>query len=166
LETGADAYITKPFNIQLLELHCRNLLSSKEAMRQKFSQQVYLQPKNVVITSPEEKFLDKLMTVIEQHLDNSDFGVPNLVNEIGMSKTVLYKKVQTFTGLSIADFIKSVRLKKAAMLIQQNKMGIAEVAFAVGFTDRKYFSKEFKKQFGKSPSEFSGQPNFVDESEV
>lgn len=166
LETGADIYITKPFSIQVLELHCRNLLSSKEAMRQKFSQQVYLQPKNVPITSPEEKFLHKLMQIIEEHLDDSEFGIPNMVEQMGMSKTVLYKKVQTFTGLSIGDFIKSVRLKKAAMLIRQNKMGIAEIAFAVGFNDRKYFSKEFKKQFGQSPSEFSVMPQVTNQDQL
>ncbi|KAA8482717.1 signal transduction histidine kinase [Arcticibacter tournemirensis] len=157
LENGADAYITKPFSIQLLELQIHNILEAKEVIRKKYSREVILQPKNIAITSPEEKFLHKLMEIVERNIDNDQFGVQELVEEIGMSKTVLYKKVQSLTDLSVADYIKSVRLQKAAMMLSQNKTGIAEVAFAVGFNDRKYFSKEFRKQYGLSPTEYINQ---------
>ncbi len=157
LENGADAYITKPFSIHILELHIRNILESKEVIRKKYSREIILQPKNITISSPEEKFLQKLMEIVERNIENDQFGVQELVDEIGMSKTVLYKKVQSLTGLSIADFVKSVRLKKAAMMLKQNKTGISEVAFAVGFNDRKYFSKEFRKQYGISPTEYINQ---------
>lgn len=154
LEKGADAYITKPFSIQVLELNIKNILSTKEAGRQKFIRELLLNPQPREETSPDEKFLGKLMAVIEKNLDNSDFEVATIVDEIGMSKTVLYKKVQSLTNLSVADLIKSVRLKRAAVLLAQNQMSIAEIAFAVGFNDRKYFSKEFKKLYNLSPSEY------------
>lgn len=153
LETGADAYITKPFSVKILELNIRNLIQARQAMRQRYSQQLTLMPKNRVIDSPDEKFLNKLMTIVEGNMDNPEFDVIALVKEIGMSQTVLYKKIKALTDLTITDFIKSTRLKQAALLLTQNKLSIAEVAYAVGFNDRKYFSKEFKKQFGKTPSE-------------
>ncbi|TZF82782.1 response regulator [Pedobacter sp. BS3] len=155
LETGADVYITKPFSIKLLELNIRNLIRYREIMRDKFSQQVTLQPKNIVLESPDEKFLEKLMNIIETHMADPEFNVAALVSKIGMSQTVLYRKIKALTGLPITDFIKSVRLKQAAQLLSQHKLNISEVAYAVGFNDRKYFSKEFRKQFGKAPSEFS-----------
>lgn len=153
-DKGADAYITKPFSVQILQLQVRNMLASKDALRLKYSSQLILQPQTFTVESPEEKFLQKLMDIVEKNMENAEFGVADLVDEIGMSKTVLYKKVQALTGVSIGDFIKSIRLKRAAMLLQQNKIGIAEIAYSVGFNDRKYFSKEFKKQYNLSPSEY------------
>ncbi|GGI50729.1 hybrid sensor histidine kinase/response regulator [Mucilaginibacter galii] len=153
-EHGADAYITKPFSLQMLLLQVGNILASKLAIRQKFSREYLMQPQKSNLLSPDEKFLGKLMSLIEKHMDNSEFGVTELIDEIGMSKNVLYKKVQALTNLSVADFIKSIRLQKAAQLLESNKLSIAEVAFAVGFNDRKYFSKEFKKQYNLSPSEY------------
>jgi ligand-binding sensor domain-containing protein/signal transduction histidine kinase/CheY-like chemotaxis protein/AraC-like DNA-binding protein len=153
-EQGADAYITKPFSLQLLQLQVSNILASKQAIRQKFSREFLMQPQQSSMLSADEKFLGKLMSIIEKHMENSEFGVTELIDEIGMSKNVLYKKIQALTNLSVADFMKSIRLRKAVQLLDANKMGIAEVAFAVGFNDRKYFSKEFKKQFSLSPSEY------------
>ena len=156
LATGADAYISKPFNTKILELTIKNLLMAKEIMREKFSQQLILQPSKIALTSnsPEEKFIGKLMAIIESKMDNPEFDVDALVIEIGMSRSVLYKKVQTLTNYSVADLIKEMRLKKAAELLKQPSMSVADVAFSVGFNDRKYFSKEFRKQFEMSPSEF------------
>lgn len=160
-EQGADAYITKPFSLQLLQLQVSNILASKQAIRQKFSREYLLQPQKSTLLSPDEKFLGKLMSIIEKNMDNACFGVTELMDEIGMSKNVLYKKIQALTNLSVADFIKSIRLQKAAQLLDQNKLTIAEVAFAVGFNDRKYFSKEFKKQFDLSPSEYLASRNNI-----
>lgn len=155
LQTGADAYLTKPFSIKLLELNVHNLLSSRELMRRKFSQQLILQPKQVLLNNPDEQFIQKLMHIIEEQMENPEFGVVALGTEIGMSKSVLYKKICALTNLSPADFIKSMRLKKAADLLQQQLLPVSEVAFLVGFNDRKYFSREFKKMYGKSPSEIN-----------
>ena len=116
-----------------------------------------LMPRNIEIEHPEEKFLNKLVQIVEDSMEDSDFNVSILVDKIGMSQTVLYKKIKALTGMTITDFIKSLRLKRAAQLLDQRKLNISEVAYSVGFNDRKYFSKEFKKQFGKSPSEYIGE---------
>ncbi|MCF0072983.1 ATP-binding protein [Dyadobacter sp. CY261] len=155
LQTGADAYIPKPFSIRFLSLNVRNLLASRALMREKYSRQVTLQPQNVVIDSMDEQFLARIVTITEELMDNPEFGVAMLAEKIGMSQSVLYKKLKAVTDLSVNDFLKSIRLKRAAQLLQQQKMTIYEVAYAVGYDDRKYFSKEFKKQFGKTPSEFA-----------
>ncbi|AEV99317.1 two component transcriptional regulator, AraC family [Niastella koreensis GR20-10] len=164
LRTGADAYITKPFLLQVLELQVRNLLALRNIIREKFTRQVTLQPsvQEILIADQqpepraEDLFLQKLVAMVEEHMEDADFGVPVLLKKAGMSQTVLYKKLKALTNLSIADFIKSVRLKKAAELLQQagSDPSIAGVAYRVGFSDRKYFSKEFRKQFGVSPTEY------------
>ncbi|MDA9555565.1 response regulator, partial [Pelobium sp.] len=166
LSIGADAYISKPFSPQLLSLQIKNLLKAQEVMRDKFSKQITLEPTNTIITSPEEKFLYKLMEIIESKMEDPEFGVTDLVDEIGMSKTVLYKKVKALTNYSIADLIKSIRLKKAAQLLAQNKLTISEIAYTVGFNDRKYFSKEFRKQFGKAPSAYLVNDDNLNPSEL
>ncbi|PSL34047.1 two component regulator with propeller domain [Dyadobacter jiangsuensis] len=155
LKTGADAYIPKPFSIQLLELNVRNLLASRKLMQQKYSRQITLQPQNVVIESLDEQFLSRIVAITEELMDNPDFGVAMLTEKIGMSQSVLYKKLKAVTDLSVNDFLKSIRLKRAAQLLRQQKMTIYEVAYAVGYDDRKYFSREFKKQFGKTPTEYA-----------
>ncbi len=156
LQTGADVYLTKPFSVKLLELNVHNLLASRELMRRKFSQQVVaLEPQQMRLNDPDQHFIQKLMKVIDEQMENPEFGVVALGEEIGMSKSVLYKKICALTDLSPADFIKSMRLKKAADLLQQNVLSVYEVASLVGFNDRKYFSREFKKQYGKSPSEMN-----------
>lgn len=157
LESGADVYITKPFSIQVLELNVRNLLSSKKALKAKYNKELMLTPTKIAASSPEERFLSKLMQIVEGKMEDPDFNVTVLVDEIGMSQTVLYKKIKALTDLSITDFIKSVRLKRAAQLLSTGHLGIAEVAYSVGFNDRKYFSKEFKKQFGVVPSDYNQQ---------
>jgi len=154
LEAGADVYITKPFSIQVLELSIRNLLQGREVLKQKYIRQIMLTPRKLEMESPDEKFLNKLMLLIEEKMEDPDFNVGSLVEEIGMSQTVLYKKIKALTGLSITDFIKSQRLKRAEQLLSENKLNIAEVAYSVGFNDRKYFSKEFRKQFGVAPSDY------------
>ena len=154
LAVGADVYIAKPFSLEILLLNIRNLMSLRRTMQEKFTQQMTLQPKDVIIPSKDGEYLNKLIGIIEDHMEDSGFGVSELAVEIGMSQPVLYRKVKALTDLSVADFIKTIRLKRAAMLLSQKKMSISDVAFAVGFNNRKYFSKEFRKQFNESPSTF------------
>lgn len=159
LEAGADIYITKPFSIQVLELSIHNLLLGRESLKEKYIRQIMLSPRKLETVSPDEKFLNKLMSLIEENMEDPDFNVGSLVEDIGMSQTVLYKKIKALTGLSITDFIKSQRLKRAAQLLSEDQLNISEVAYAVGFNDRKYFSKEFRKQFGVAPSEYNKKTN-------
>jgi signal transduction histidine kinase/ligand-binding sensor domain-containing protein/AraC-like DNA-binding protein/ActR/RegA family two-component response regulator len=152
-KTGADIYLTKPFSTTILSLNVRNLLASREVMRAKFAKQILLQPQNITVSSPDEQFLKKLMKVVEDHMEDPDFGVVALAEQVGMSKTVLYKKITALTDLSPSDFLKSIRLKRAAFLLTEARLSVNETASLVGFNDRKYFSKEFKKLHGQSPSE-------------
>lgn len=117
-----------------------------------------LEPKNMIINKTEQNFVEKIINIIENQIANPNFDVPALAFEIGMSQPILYKKIRALTDLSVNDFIKFIRLKRAAQLLEQNAGNISEIAYAVGFNDRKYFSLEFKKQFGKTPSEFLQKP--------
>lgn len=166
LETGADVYLAKPFNLKTLRLNIRNLLANQAALRKRYSQQILLEPSNVPISNKDGKFLNKLMDTIEKYMDDSEFSVSVLSSEMGMSQPVLYRKIKALSDKSIADFVKSVRLKRAAMLLSQKQMNISEVAFAVGFNNRKYFSKEFRKQYNQSPSEYMYGEGATDEDDA
>ncbi|WP_199182133.1 DNA-binding response regulator, partial [Siphonobacter sp. BAB-5405] len=155
LAVGVDDYVTKPFSVEILQLKIRNLLASRELLRQKYSRMMTLEPQQIPINTQDEVFLHKLIDIIEDHLDHPDFGVNMLASAVAMSTPVLYRKLKALTDLSVNDFIKTIRLKKAAQLLTSQPLTIYEVAYAVGFDDRKYFSKEFKKYFGQTPSEYA-----------
>lgn len=157
LETGADSYVTKPFSVELLQLNVRNLLQSRRHMRQKFSQQINLQPQDLTVNTVDHNFMVKTIQCIEQHITDQSFGVQELASEIGMSQPVLYKKIRAITDLSVNDFMKSIRLKKAALLLQEKVYNVSEIAYLVGFNDPKYFSREFKKQYGYTPKAYLGK---------
>ena len=152
LSTGADSYISKPFSIEELKLKIINLLSAKEIMRQKYSEGFIENLEVENTNTPEGIFVKKLTEIIELNIDNSNFDVNDLVKEIGMSRTVLYKKVQTLTNQSVAGFIKNMRLKKAASLLLNSNYPVSEITYMVGFNDRKHFSREFKKLYQLSPT--------------
>ncbi len=163
LETGADLYLTKPFSAKVLSLNVRNLLSSREKMRERFSRQLQTEaepiaPAAISPNSIDTAFLEKVIALVEEHMDDPDFGVDMLSKKVAMSQPVLYKKLKAVSNMSVNDFIKSLRLKKAAELIRTRQHTVYQVAYMVGYNDRKYFSKEFKKQFGKTPTEFAGEP--------
>lgn len=154
LSTGADSYITKPFSTKVLKLNVVNLLSSKEILRHKYSGNFIIDSDLEKLETPEELFIKKLMKIIESNLENPEFDVNELVKEIGMSRTILYKKVSALTNHSVASLIKHIRLKKAADIILNTTYPISEVAFMVGFNDRKHFSREFKKVYKYAPTAY------------
>ena len=161
LSRGADAYITKPFSIQLLELQVRNLINSREAMRLQLGRQLVTAPATTqqtallpVLNPADEAFIKKALDVVDEYMDDPDFSVSVFATKMAMSAPILYKKVKALTDMTVNDFIKSLRLKKAAELLLQGDKNVSEVAYAVGFSRRKHFSEEFKKVFGKTPSEY------------
>ena len=158
-ETGADYYITKPFNSKLLELSIRNIIKSREVLRKQMedAKPFQLAPKNVKLTSADETFLTKALECVEKHISNSEFTVEHFNKEMGMSRMQSYRKLKALTGKSVNEFIRSMRLKRAAQLIQQKQLTIAEVTYEVGFNDLQYFRHCFKKQFGVNPSEYQGE---------
>lgn len=157
LETGADDYLIKPVNVHLLLVKMRNHLQIREKLKEKYCRMVTLQPQHEEVQNPDDKFLQRLMSILEENITNADFNVSRLVREIGMSRPVLFRKTKMLTGLSVIDLIRDLRFKKAAMLLSQKKLSISEVAFTVGFSDPKYFSKSFRNHYGKSPSQYLGE---------
>ncbi|SEP03157.1 Two component regulator propeller [Mucilaginibacter gossypiicola] len=168
LKMGADVYLTKPFSIEVLLLQITNLLNASERIRKLFKEQITATDNHVLNAGSEKndqatqelvsiidnEFINKLVRIIEKDIDNLEFGVPELAREIGMSQPVLYKKLDAVTGMSVNDFIKSIKMNNAGILLKTKRYTINEVAYMVGFSDRKYFSKEFKKRYGKTPTEF------------
>lgn len=153
-KTGADSYITKPFEPELLEARIYNLLETRSNLQKKFSREITLEPTQTHITSKDELFIQKIMQLLEDNLSNSDFGVTEMVQSLGTSRPVLYRKVKALTNLSLMEFVLQYRMKKAANILSQNQLNISEVAYMVGFDDPKYFGKSFKRHFKMSPSEF------------
>tara|TARA_R110000868_G_scaffold68570_1_gene202711 strand:- start:9443 stop:12400 length:2958 start_codon:yes stop_codon:yes gene_type:complete len=154
LETGADAYITKPFKIKLLETRVQNLILSRKSLRERYSQEVVLKPKDIAITSLDELFLEKVQNVLDKKLTESSFSVEEFSKAVGMSRMQLHRKLRALTDLSASEFIRSQRLKLAASLLQQSDANISEIGYTSGFNDHAYFSKCFKEAYGCSPSEY------------
>ncbi len=153
LETGADDYLTKPFNEAILKTRIKNLLDNRKLLRERYLKEGLLRPKNVKLNSPDEEFLSKLVGIIEDNIAESEFNVDQLAKDIGMSHSNVYKKIKALTGMTIIGFVRDFRLQRAAQLLkEQQKISITDVCFKVGYTDRRHFSQEFKKKFGKSPS--------------
>jgi ligand-binding sensor domain-containing protein/signal transduction histidine kinase/AraC-like DNA-binding protein len=159
LETGADLYLTKPFSTRVLSLSVRNLLAAREKMRERFSHRLQaaapLSAADELRSNIDTAFLDKVIALVDEHMGDPDFGVDLLARKVAMSQPVLYKKLKAVTGMSVHDLIKSLRLKKAAELLNTRQYTVYQVAYMVGYNDRKYFSREFRKAFGKTPTEFA-----------
>ncbi|WP_184550474.1 hybrid sensor histidine kinase/response regulator transcription factor [Mucilaginibacter sp. FT3.2] len=170
LKKGADVYLTKPFSIEILFLQIENLLNARKRIRDHYHQQLKINYTNTgfiplsrldndneaksLLNSFDDEFLCRVIKIIEEHLDDEEFGVPILAQIVAMSQPVLYKKLNALTGMSVNDFIKSIKMNRATILLQSKRYTINEIAYMLGFSDRKYFSKEFKKLYGKNPSEF------------
>jgi len=116
-------------------------------------------PRELTTTRPDESFLRKTLYIIEQNVADREFGVQKLTEELGVSRSLLHKKLTAIVGVSANDFITTVRLKKSALLLMEGKMNISEIAFSLGYNDPKYFSRCFKKQFGKPPTEYLSKLN-------
>lgn len=158
LETGADAYIIKPFSMKEVKLRVRKLIEQRNKLRDRFSREITLEPKDIAVTSVDEKFLQNAMTVIEEHMDDNEFEVRKLQDEVGMSRMVLFRKLKALTGQTPSEFIRTIRLKRAAKLFEQNYGNVAQVAFEVGFNNLSYFAKCFKELFKVAPSDYGKPP--------
>ncbi len=161
LETGADDYGGKPFNPQVLHAKALALLSNRGKLREYYQRQLLLEPTQVVIPDAEKQLLERAMRIVEANLDNPDFGVPVLVREMGMSQSVFYRRIKGITGQSVAEFIRDVRLKRAAQLLATSELRISEIASQVGFEDSKHFREAFRKIYSLSPSEYAKEHRAV-----
>ena len=153
LESGADAYITKPFDLQFLLLNIDKLIDMRVNLRRKYNQTLLFENEDFASDSPERRFIDKVVSVTESHINDASFDVEALCSALKLSQPQTYRKTKSITGLTISEFIRTVRLKKAAALLVTGKFKINEIAFEVGFSDPNYFTKCFARVFGQTPGE-------------
>ena len=156
LETGADAYIVKPFNMDILRRTIINLINKNYALRMKYGRNDQLEEKveNIQMKSPDDRLLERVMTVINKNLGNSDLSVDRIADEVGISRVHLHRKMKELTGQTPHDFIRNIRLKQAAHLLANQNMNVTEVMYACGFNNAASFSTIFKKFYGLSPRDF------------
>ncbi|PHN06104.1 tetratricopeptide repeat protein [Flavilitoribacter nigricans] len=153
-ETGAEQYLVKPFGIDELTARVNSLLSQRDLLRQKFSREVVLQPESVSMNDHDAEFLQELIGIIEENIENESFTVEYLQREIGMSRMQLHRKLKALVNQSASEFIRSIKLKRAAQILLQPGIQITEAAYQSGFNHLSYFAKCFKEQYGLSPSEY------------
>ena len=154
LELGADDYLTKPFNLKLLQLRIKKFIDLFERNHRMFSDKLDVSPSEITITSLDEKLVEKAIRIVEEHMSDSDFSVELLSSELALSRGYLYKKLMAITGKGPAEFIRTIRLKRARQLLEQSQMQVAEIAYMCGFNSPRRFAQNFKNEFGMLPSEF------------
>ncbi|TRZ44286.1 hybrid sensor histidine kinase/response regulator transcription factor [Robertkochia solimangrovi] len=155
-ETGADAFITKPFNEIILQARIKNIIHNRKEIRKKFAAASGIID-SLTINNSDQQFLENLTKIITNHLDTEELSATFIANEMGMSHSVIYKKIKSLTGMTLVEYLRDFKLKAARELIEVKGMNVSEACFRTGYTDRKYFSKQFKKKFGKNPSEYMQQ---------
>jgi len=153
LEFGADDYVTKPFEARELQIRSKNLIEQRRKLREKFSSLIDLKPEDIATSSMDEQLLQRLLSVFEDHIEEPEFNTSELAREVGLSRMHLNRKIQALTNLSTNDFIRTLRLQRAALLLRSASGNVSEVAYKVGFNNLSHFSKAFRKHFGQLPSE-------------
>ena len=154
-KAGADAYIAKPFDMEVLLARISNLLEKQEKRQRDFSHSISLDPKTVTDSSPDEDFLKEVIACIEKNIDNSEYTIDSLAADVVMSRMSLYRKMKSLTGQTPADFIRTVRLKTAAKLLKAGNCNVSEACYRTGFASPQNFTKHFKEMFGVLPSQYS-----------
>ncbi|POY37468.1 hybrid sensor histidine kinase/response regulator [Solitalea longa] len=167
LESGANDYMTKPFNFEVLLSKIKNLLQQQESLKKAFQKQIEVKPSEIQISSLDEKFIQHVLKVVEDNISNSEFSVEELSAGVNMSRVALYKKILTITGKTPIEFIKSIRLNRATQLLEKSQLTVSEIAYEVGFNNPKYFTKIFKAEFGIIPSAYASEKQkFEEESHL
>ena len=155
LQYGADDYVTKPFEPEYIRARVHNILTQRSQLEQSYRQRLMrLEPQKAEEQIPGDTFLAKLLDVMGKQMDNNTLTVDELVDEMGMGRTVFFNKLKSMTGLSPVEFIREMRIKRAAQLLEERKYNITEVTYMVGMNDSRYFAKCFKNTYGVTPSEY------------
>ena len=155
-EYGADAYLTKPFRMEMLQARIRNLLEEREKRIRSFSGTAEVSPMHVTITTVDQKLMARITEKLEANLDNPEYSVEQMASDVGMHRMNLYRKIQSLYGMTPSEFIRTMRLKRAAQLLTDDpNLSVTEVADMVGFNTPKYFTKYFKELFGVLPSQYN-----------
>ena len=154
LELGADDYITKPFNTSLLLLKIGNIITSRENLKNLYGKRLSMENMGVDVISSDDRFLQKLNSVVEKNITDPTLNIERFCDEIGMSRASLYRKLMATTNMSPAKYIQSVRLHLAAKMLTETDMSVSDISDAVGFNSLIHFSSSFRKQYGTPPSKF------------
>lgn len=154
IEAGADDYISKPFNIDILKLKIAKIIEKQKNLQHNFKKKIVVSPGDIEITSMDEKFVQKAISIVEKNIGNAGFLVEDLCKEMGMSRVYFYKKILALTDKTPSEFIRLIRLKRAVHLLEKSQKFVNEIAFEVGFNDPKYFRKYFREEFGLTPNEY------------
>ncbi|HEY3404598.1 MAG TPA: two-component regulator propeller domain-containing protein [Ohtaekwangia sp.] len=154
-EVGADDYVTKPFNFEILQSRIRNLIHQREIFQKDFRKHIEIKATDIVISSLDEKLIQNAIRMVEENISDADFSVEHLSRELGMSRVNLYKKLLALTGKPPLEFIRTIRLQRAAQLLEKSQLTVAEVAYKVGFNNPKYFARYFKEEYQVLPSAYA-----------
>ena len=154
LQLGADDYLTKPFNIEVLRLRVKKFIDWEQDNHRQFRQKMNIEPSEITITPLDEQFIKKAIALVEKNISDSEFSVETMAAEVGMARTTLYKKLMAITGQGPAEFIRTIRIKRGRALLETSQMQVTEIAYAVGFTTVKSFTMNFKNEYGMTPTEF------------
>lgn len=154
-EAGADVFITKPFDISVLEAHIRQLLNIRAIIKDHVRKELIVNPKEVLITSDDDKFLVGVIKVIEENMANIEFNIDHLASALNISRSTLYRRILDITDMTSIDLIRNIRMKRAANLLEATSRSVADISLEVGYSDQRYFSLNFKKEFGKTPKQYA-----------
>jgi AraC-like DNA-binding protein len=155
LETGADDYLIKPFNIHELQVRMTNLITQRSKLRERFRQEAHLPLTELAVTPVDQEFLLRLNTLVQQNITNLQFDVEKMAEAIGMSRSQLHRKLSALTNQSPGAFLRIVRLRHAARLLEQGRGNVAQVALEVGYNSLSHFAKSFQEHFGVLPSKYA-----------
>ena len=157
LKRGADAYLSKPFDMDELDVLIDNLVGNVRRLRGKYSgaQEQKDKVENVAVRGNDDVLMERIMNVVNKHISEPDFNVEVLTRDVGISRAQLHRKMKEMTGISAGEFIRNLRLEQAARLIAEGNINITQVAFAVGFNNQTHFSTVFKKHYGVTPTEYN-----------
>ncbi|CAN5518521.1 two-component regulator propeller domain-containing protein [soil metagenome] len=154
LKVGVNDYITKPFTFEILASKINNLVAQQKLLQQRFQKQIDVNPQEITITPVDEKFLKQALELVEKNIDKAEFSVEDFSRDMFMNRVTLYRKILSITGKTPIEFIRSIRLKRAARLLEKSGLSVAEIAYEVGFNNPKNFSKTFKEEFKVLPSQY------------
>ena len=164
-QLGADDYIAKPFNTNILISRCNNLINSRLAMREKFSGQQHVEPQNLVYTSLDKQFIEQAMKVIEAHIDNPQFNITLFAKEMSIARTKLFAKMKAISGQTPSEFIRTIKLQRAAELLVNNpEYNVSDICELLGFSTPRYFSTCFKQKYGISPLQYRQRRGRLDDN--
>jgi signal transduction histidine kinase/ligand-binding sensor domain-containing protein/DNA-binding response OmpR family regulator len=159
LQVEADDYVVKPFNFEILQARIRSLISLRVKFHKNFQQNYEIRSTEINISSLDQKLLEKAIKIVEEHMSDPDFSVETLCKELGISRAHLYRKLLSITGKSAIEFIRVIKLQRAAQLLERSQLTVAEIAYEVGFGHPKYFTKYFKEHYHMVPSAYARKHN-------